>query len=275
MNQNTGSYSIPSGVKLKCTVHACPSKCHQLVDHSKMTCEAVMYFNCPKGHRRPFKCNDGPPGVCTKCEDDAKQAEKRQKAELAAQQKREKEQRLHDQKMAEIEAQLAQQQQASRDAQLAKERKRALEQRQKDLEAAISAASVPSQPVSYPTTSTIVSDDGRKDQTGPSTLSANPTASPQEQTTRSTFNPPPQAKPPARPVRPTPSPAETEWKRQKEVESAKNDAIDDIMQMGGLEEVKQQVLDIKSKVEITNRQGGSLTDVRFSASMLGNPGTGD
>lgn len=71
------------------------------------------------------------------------------------------------------------------------------------------------------------------------------------------------------------SPAEQEWKRQKEVEGAQEPAIDNIMGLGGLEKVKQEILNIKSKVEITARQGTSLRGERFSVSMLGNPGTGE
>jgi hypothetical protein len=44
--------------------------------------------------------------------------------------------------------------------------------------------------------------------------------------------------------------------------------------MGGLEKVKQKVLDIKDQVEVANSQGTSLKGMRFNASMLGNPGTG-
>lgn len=70
------------------------------------------------------------------------------------------------------------------------------------------------------------------------------------------------------------SEASAEWKRQKENEGAQNDAIDAIMEMSGLEKVKDQILRIKAKVEVAARQGTSLKNERFSVSMLGNPGTG-
>jgi hypothetical protein len=42
----------------------------------------------------------------------------------------------------------------------------------------------------------------------------------------------------------------------------------------GLEEVKQQFLSIKAKVDTVVRQNVSLKDERFGAVLLGNPGTG-
>jgi hypothetical protein len=44
--------------------------------------------------------------------------------------------------------------------------------------------------------------------------------------------------------------------------------------MIGLEDVKQQFLAIKAKVDTTIRQGVPLKDERFGAALLGNPGTG-
>jgi hypothetical protein len=51
------------------------------------------------------------------------------------------------------------------------------------------------------------------------------------------------------------SPSKTEWQRQRDIENASNPAIDEIMEMIGLEAVKDQVLRIKSKVETCIRQG--------------------
>ncbi|KAH8801454.1 ATPase, AAA family protein [Xylogone sp. PMI_703] len=46
------------------------------------------------------------------------------------------------------------------------------------------------------------------------------------------------------------------------------------MQYQGLEEVKQQFLDIKTKVDICNKQGRDLSEHRFNIVFQGNPGTG-
>lgn len=71
------------------------------------------------------------------------------------------------------------------------------------------------------------------------------------------------------------SAAELEWKRQKAVNGAKNKAIDELMGMVGLEEVKEQVLAIKAKVDTCHRQGTNLSGERFNVVFQGNPGTGN
>ena len=70
------------------------------------------------------------------------------------------------------------------------------------------------------------------------------------------------------------SPSETEWKRQKELEGARNDAIDAMMKMTGLESIKEQLLRIKSKIDTAQRQNASVKAERFNIVFLGNPGTG-
>lgn len=70
------------------------------------------------------------------------------------------------------------------------------------------------------------------------------------------------------------SPSSTEWQRQKNYENAHNQAIDEIMGMIGLEDVKSQVLKIKAKVETGIRQGTDLKKERLGLVLLGNPGTG-
>jgi hypothetical protein len=65
-----------------------------------------------------------------------------------------------------------------------------------------------------------------------------------------------------------------EWQRQKDMEGANNDAIDAIMEMIGLEEVKSQVLKLKAKIDTSVRQGASLKQECFNTTFLGNPGTG-
>ena len=70
------------------------------------------------------------------------------------------------------------------------------------------------------------------------------------------------------------SPSKKDWQRQKEQENAHNPAIDKIMDMIGLEDVKAQVLRIKAKVETSVRQGTDLRKERLGLVLLGNPGTG-
>jgi hypothetical protein len=68
---------------------------------------------------------------------------------------------------------------------------------------------------------------------------------------------------------------EFEWQRQKRVENATNDAIDALMAMAGLKEVKTKVLAIKAKTDIVKRQKTDMKKERLGMVMLGNPGTGN
>lgn len=65
-----------------------------------------------------------------------------------------------------------------------------------------------------------------------------------------------------------------EWEQRKKNYGETSVAICELMRLQGLEGVKQQFLDIKSKVDICRKQGRSLNDQRYSAVFQGNPGTG-
>jgi hypothetical protein len=80
---------------LNCGLHDCPSKCHQLYDHSKMPCEFIISSKCPKGHVQSRKCHENPPILCKKCERDAKLQDDKRKRDFALQQKRDAEQLEH------------------------------------------------------------------------------------------------------------------------------------------------------------------------------------
>lgn len=70
------------------------------------------------------------------------------------------------------------------------------------------------------------------------------------------------------------SSAKDEWEHLKEFEGARNEALDSLMNMIGLEAVKDKFLSIKSRVDTAIRQNVDMKDERFGAALLGNPGTG-
>jgi hypothetical protein len=114
--------SLCSGKILSCGLHACPSKCHQNSDHSKIRCGHRMDSTCPAaGHRQQWQCHKGPPLTCVKCERDKAITEKKKQEEFALQQKRDEDQRKHAQRIAEIEDQIAQTWITLRDTQVAEE----------------------------------------------------------------------------------------------------------------------------------------------------------
>ncbi|KAI1207185.1 P-loop containing nucleoside triphosphate hydrolase protein [Annulohypoxylon truncatum] len=76
------------------------------------------------------------------------------------------------------------------------------------------------------------------------------------------------------PFGPTTSRASQEWIFRKLLDGETNQVLDMLMQYQGLEEVKQQFLDIKSKVDCCRDQGRDLKSERFNIVFQGNPGTG-
>ncbi|KAK4163266.1 cbxX protein [Cladorrhinum sp. PSN259] len=87
-------------------------------------------------------------------------------------------------------------------------------------------------------------------------------------------SPGPELPPAQNPFQIVPSSAAREWETRKREFGEVNDAIDELMGYVGLEEVKQQFLDIKSQVDICNDQGRDLKKARFNIVFQGNPGTG-
>lgn len=244
---------------LSCGTHKCPSKCHQLSDHSRMPCEHLMSGTCQKGHQLSWKCHQKKPSICRSCDREAKEQERQQRAAFERQQKLAAEQAQHDAEMAKIENELRAVREEKLEHQRAAEMNRALEQRRQDLEVAKLAATqdpLPRRPIVPKVAERTKAEPGIE----PSTQSG---ASVPKTTHEPVVIPLVER-----------SATELEWDRQKRVEGAVNVAIDDLMKMTGLEKVKAQVLRIKAKIETSQRQDTDLKQERFGICLLGNPGTG-
>ena len=239
-----------------------------------MLCEQVSSAPCPDGHIQQWKCHKGPPPTCPTCDRAKKLTEKKRQEHFELQEKRDIEQRAYERQMAELQADLARRRETIRYAREAEERKRTLEQMQMDLDAATEQVRA----IISPPAQAMSPLDASRSTISPSTSSlpatplvGAPIPKPQSSYTStvsislSTSTPTSRAKPSA---------AKEEWERQKRLESAINPPIDAIMAMTGLEDVKRQVLRIKTKVETSTRQGTDLKGERFNIAMLGNPGTG-
>ena len=232
---------------------------------------------CDRGHKQLFKCYQGPPKSCKKCDQIEKADKKKQQLEYEAQQRRDSELQEHLRELAKIDAEIAQEVEARQAARLARERADALKQRRMDLESIrqqalvqvdpISNSSGPANPSASPSNSdfltSVVS-------TAKALLYGKSDSPPSNQPT----SPAQSAQTPPLPFQLPNSPSRNEWQRQKDMEGANNDGIDSIMEMVGLEDVKKQVLEIKAKADISIRQGASITSERFNVVLLGNPGTG-
>ncbi|KZS96999.1 P-loop containing nucleoside triphosphate hydrolase protein [Sistotremastrum niveocremeum HHB9708] len=258
-----GGCSEPCGAHLPCN-HDCPLRCHQLSDHTKFPCERICNSNCANGHSMQWKCSKGPSLQCKRCIREAKLAEEKKKREFELQEKRDAARQEHLRAMAELDSQLAGVAESLKDQQLTVEMQRALEsKRQELLRAKERAASRPlaTEPVHPPSGSTCATDPSTRDAPANiDTRSSSPSLEPSAETKQD--------------AAPLESAARLDWQRQKDIDGAINPAIDSVMDMTGLEDVKQQILRIKAKVDTAKRQGTDLKGERFNVSMLGNPGTG-
>jgi len=279
----------------------------------------MMTSNCSIGHPQAWPCSRGRPKECDKCERAKALAKKQRQEELAAQARRDAEQKEHLELMDKLNAEIEAEKRLQEEERREKQRANALLQKQFDLDsmrAARTMGSTSNNPASDtcgadPTeTNAQALNTSTADSTNSpitNSLFANPpfanSPSPATNAPSSSAQPSANAKPslidktrgavtsaiaPPTTSQPSKTPqstgkafktiqksdSEIEWKRQKDVEGAHNDAIDAIMDMTGLESIKKQVLGIKAKIDTSARQGSSLNQESFNVVFMGNPGTG-
>ena len=262
-----GGCNEPCSTMLKCGIHKCPQRCHQLYDHSKMKCTQIMDAKCPVGHVQTWECHASRPATCRTCEKKKLAEEKKQREAFERQQKREAQEQEHAKKMADLDEQIRAAREEHQDHHRAEEQMQALEQKKRDLEnsrrLADQTARIPLAPVSSPKKQPLKADD-RPDLSSDhstaqtkSTSNVIPLQTSEDQLTSSTL-----------------SPSELEWERLKKQENISNDSLDSLMSMTGLEDVKAQFLTVKARIDTTQRQGTDLKKERFGVVLLGNPGTG-
>lgn len=70
------------------------------------------------------------------------------------------------------------------------------------------------------------------------------------------------------------SPAAAEWERQKRELKEKNKALDQLMAMDGLEEVKSEFLKIKATIDEARKRKGWIKRQDLNLVLMGNAGTG-
>ena len=253
-----------SGTKLNCGIHDCSQKCHQLFDHSKMECMAKMEFKCPRGHRTSKACcrmNK----TCKKCDDEDRRQEATRKRDLDLDAARQRKQEAYARELARIQDEAARQRQILKDRSEEQQRETVLRQQAQDLQdlknrvqrGAAGSTSQPSrQPHEVNQTSVSDSDPDRTDSHD---------RRQDDVDDRIVDHPVPA---------PGKSNAKADWDHQKKFEGAENDALDKLIEMIGLEDVKDRFLSIKSRIDTAIRQNIAMEDERFGAALLGNPGTG-
>ncbi|KAI0030555.1 P-loop containing nucleoside triphosphate hydrolase protein [Vararia minispora EC-137] len=264
-----GGCQEPCGVTLNCGAHKCPSRCHNLSDHSKVRCEKPVKHTCPKGHTLQYKCANGPPATCKTCDKEARKEAERLKRAFEAQQERERQEQEHERRLAEVQKELDTQHRAIHEEELRRDRETALRNKQEELENAkrrlAQKRTQPTPTILNPSTHNLTGAQANAPRQPPLQNPAPPAVM------RSTVMQPTDS------VLATPlpdSPSQLKWERQKSLDGAFSKHIDALTAMTGLESVKAKVLSIRDQIELSKRQGKSMSDERFNVSLLGNPGTG-
>jgi len=221
-----------------------------------MKCSQETYDKCSDGHTLQWKCFKGRPVTCTKCEREKKRNEAQRKEDFARQEARDKAEKAHLDEIARIDREIVEQRSVQQDIREEQARKAALERKKEELEETkrLADEKVKAAKAALPRVAALFQMFTQPTASVPSASASVPASG--------TFAPSP------------PSKAKGRWEHQKNVEGAMNSALDDIMELSGLEEVKAQILSIKDKIDTGVRQGISISQERFSVSMLGNPGTG-
>ncbi|KAF2095349.1 P-loop containing nucleoside triphosphate hydrolase protein [Rhizodiscina lignyota] len=241
----------PCGVDLNCGDHVCPHKCHQLHDHSSMECRRIINVVCTKGHKSSTNCFRKKK-QCSKCEQEARDLARRVKRDHDLEMERERIQDRYALRLAEIQDEIEHEKKLMQKESDEIAHQQTIEQTKQEL-ADLRAARIRAETA--------------KAERDKSANSVQQSPASGESGTKYTTSSAQHSKLPS-------SSAREEWEHEKKLTGASNDALDALMKMIGLEDVKEQFLITKEKVDLVVRQGASLNDERFSAALLGNPGTG-
>lgn len=211
-----------------------------------------------------WKCFKTRPASCRICDAETRALEERRQRDHELELEREAKQRAYTKQLADLKTQIAYQRRLLKDQSDQRERDRVISQHMKDL---ADITTVTNRTNIEPTEIEPVFPHSNKVSAEKSVAEvANGPSNPE---------PVPQQKDGDPQLNSLISAAKDEWEHQKEFEGASNDALDSLMSMIGLENVKQQFLAVKVKVDTVVRQGTDLKDERFGAAFLGNPGTGE
>lgn len=241
---------------LKCGIHSCPSKCHQLADHSKMECQRVIKWNCSRGHSLTTACFKNN-GTCRFCTEEEERKEKQRQRNLRLDIARAEKQKKYERVLTSLQDEIEEERRRKNDEHEETERQRVINRTRAELIKLRSSDSPP------------------PERNGSSTSSPTSPRSPNDTSSEggtpvSGNNSPNEANKP----KASPSPAQQDWDYQKKFERAQSDEIDTLMGMIGLENVKSEFLTIKAQVDTAIRQGVDLSNERFGTVLVGNPGTG-
>lgn len=246
-----------SGVTLTCGRHQCRHRCHQLVDHSKMKCEDFVQQTCSQGHKSKVKCHLHSTGHCTACERETLIQERCRERNEKLDRVREDKQRAHALRMAEIQNEIAHNKRILKEQREEKDRENAIRQSERDLSNMRQQVTEKVENVRVLDQNTFHSDKVSKAAQQCKHAEVSSTSS---SVLGGDWYPD--------------SDAKDDWEHRKSHYGEENEFLDELMGMIGLEEVKEQFMSIKDRIDLAVRQDIDLKNERLSVSLLGNPGTG-
>ena len=239
--------TLRSGTRLKCGLHDCPSKCHQLYDHSKMECQEPVDSICLKKHKTKRPCHKSK-AACSTCAEEDRQQERIRKRNERLDAERDAKRAAYARQLAENQAELEHQKRILKDLREVEDSAKTLEQQKEDI-------------ASLKATAKHLEEQRQSSSTSPKST---PTSKSPKKASQDAVADDEQDW----------SSAKQQWQNFKRFEGAENDALDELMDMIGLEDVKDKFLSIKIEVDTAIRQGLDMANKRFGVSLLGNPGTG-
>ncbi|KAI8627392.1 ATPase [Xylariaceae sp. FL1651] len=246
-----GGCSEACGAKLKCELHVCQRRCHRPIDHSNTPCNQLINKTCEKQHNYKVRCNEKHLG-CGTCLKEEEAIRRLLKKHLEIEKARLVQQAAYQSELQAIQDEIAHQKRLLKVDQETEDHKRTLEKHQSDLVA-------------------LKETNARKEAMKKAQEAAKLAAV--EEKSKSELAPDSKKKK-AQKLDIEPGSARDEWEYLKREELARSDALDTLMGMIGLEDVKKTFLGIKAMVDTAARQRIPTTSERFGCTFLGNPGTG-
>lgn len=237
--------NFPSGVKLMCGQHTCERRCHRVQDHSSTPCSRKVDQTCDRGHKFKISCGSKISG-CKKCVVEDKETRRRAKRDLEMESKRQERQDTYAKKLEELDDEIdlfrrSMKYETEREDQARSlTQKRAHLQNLKETKARVDAARAIPKNTKPPSSS----NGGQQGSSSGAKGIPEPLLG-----------------------------VKKEWEVMKSG-GDQNEALDKLMDLIGLESVKEEFISVKSSIDLKIRQGVSLSQERLSCSLLGNPGTG-
>lgn len=227
-----------------------------------MKCPVLIESLCLRKHKQSRHCHETT-SPCWRCENEDRKQEQRKQRDLKLDAERETKRRNYASRLSNIQDKIDHERRLQRERYEEGEHEKVLRQHEQDLknlrESSLRTKEVPSKDTKL----------------GKSTDDQQRAMSRAAERPRTTIPPPAGG---VQEDNKSPellhSSAKEDWQHQKEFEGVENEALDSLMDMIGLEDVKEKFLSIKSRIDTAIRQNIKIKDERFGVALLGNPGTG-